>query len=97
MNRYKGRSGAKAIERENPNIVEMPVPDGGLGKRLDAMHLFHLQLGIKAAHGEGRYEEGRHYIRWCFADPQHARSFQALFGGELIVRPDAHLAPSRRR
>ena len=29
MTRYKGRSNAKAIEREFPHIVEMAVPPGG--------------------------------------------------------------------
>jgi hypothetical protein len=41
MTRYKGRQSAKAIERDFPHIVEMVVPEGGLGKRLDAMYDFH--------------------------------------------------------
>jgi hypothetical protein len=68
MIRYKGRASFKAIERDFPHIVEMAVPEGGLGKQLDAMYDWHRTRGIPA-HGRGRREEGRDYIRWCFADP----------------------------
>ena len=37
MSRYKGRTSAKAIEKDFPHIVEMIVPLGGLGKKLDDM------------------------------------------------------------
>ena len=35
MTRYKGRTKAKTIERDFPHHVEMIVPEGGFGKRLD--------------------------------------------------------------
>jgi hypothetical protein len=38
MNRYKGRQSAQSIERDFPHIVEMIVPLGGFGKKLDAMY-----------------------------------------------------------
>jgi len=47
MNRYKGRSGFKEIARLYPHVVEIAVPPGGLGRRLDDMYQFHLQRGIK--------------------------------------------------
>ena len=31
MTRYKGRTSARAIERDFPHIVDMAVPFGGLG------------------------------------------------------------------
>jgi hypothetical protein len=46
MTRYEGRQSAKAIERDFPHIVEMVVPEGGLGKRLDAMYDFHARHGV---------------------------------------------------
>ena len=67
MSRYKGRS--KTIERDFPFIVEMAVPPGGFGKTLDAMLEFHIRNGIRAINSTGRRDEnGRNYIRWCFAD-----------------------------
>ena len=38
MTRYKGQLKASRIEREYPHHVDMIVPPGGLGKRLDAMY-----------------------------------------------------------
>ena len=32
---------AKAVEQDFPHFVDMVVPPGGLGKRLDAMYEFH--------------------------------------------------------
>jgi hypothetical protein len=37
MRRYKGRTNARAIEKDFPHIVETVVPPGGLGKRLNEM------------------------------------------------------------
>ena len=47
MTRYKGRQSAKAVEKDFPHFVDMVVPPGGLGKRLDAMYEFHTRYGIK--------------------------------------------------
>jgi hypothetical protein len=80
MTRYKGRQSAKAIERDFPHIVEMVVPEGGLGKRLDAMYDFHARHGVRARLGLGRRNEnGRDIIRWCFADPRLAAAFPKEF------------------
>ena len=82
--RYKGRTSAKSIERENPYIVELAVPAGGFGKTMDVIVVFHANLGIPILNGTGRYDEGQYYVRFCFKDPQHLASFQALFGGEAV-------------
>jgi hypothetical protein len=34
MPRYKGRASPKAIEKDFPHVVEMPLPPRGLGDRL---------------------------------------------------------------
>jgi len=57
MSRYKGRTSSKAVERAFPHIVEITVPEGGLGKRLDAMYDWRGARGIEAYRGRGRREE----------------------------------------
>ena len=78
-NRYKGSASAKAVERDYPHHVDMIVPLGGLGKRLDAMYEFHARQGIKAQRGHGRRENDRDIIRWCFADAEIAEKFASEF------------------
>ena len=84
MSRYKGRSGAKSVERKFPHIVEMAVPLGGFGKRLDDMHEWHRARDIEPRHGRGRHEDECDFIRWCFADPNIAAAFAAEFGGAVM-------------
>jgi hypothetical protein len=84
MARYKGRINTKETERRYPHIVELRVPLSGFGTKLNDMHTWHSTRGIQSQRGSGRYHEGRHYVRWCFADPKDAKDFQAAFGGELI-------------
>jgi hypothetical protein len=77
MSLYKGRQSAKAVERDFPHFVDMVVPLGGLGKRLDAMYEFHARHGVEPKRGQGRHDADRTVIRWCFAEPGLA----AAFGG----------------
>jgi hypothetical protein len=80
MSRYKSRASPKSIEREFPHVVETVVPKGGLGKSLDDMYAWHHARGIITMHGRGRRDEnGRNYIRWCFADPTTAKMFADEF------------------
>ena len=80
MIRYKGRTSLKAIERDFPHHVDMLVPLGGFGKRLDDMYEFHARLGIQPQRGQShRDEAGRDYIRWCFANPEIAATFAKEF------------------
>lgn len=84
---YKGRIKTKEIERHYPHIVELIVPLKGFGTTLNDMHKWHSTRGIQTQRGSGRYHQGRHYVRWCFGDPEDAKAFQAAFGGELITIP----------
>jgi hypothetical protein len=84
MARYKGRPSSKDFKQEFSHIVEVPVPRGGLGKRLDLMHAFHTERGIKACLGRGRRKDSQDYIRWYFADAMIAASFAVEFGGTLM-------------
>jgi hypothetical protein len=84
MTRYKGRTSFKSIERDFPHIVETIVPLGGFGKTLDAMLEFHTRNGIRAINSTGRRDEnGRDYIRWCFADRAATVAFAAEFGAKV--------------
>ena len=54
------------------------MPEGGFGDRLNAMHGWHHARDIPAVRGQSRRENGRDYVRWCFAD---------LVTAALLVRP----------
>jgi hypothetical protein len=80
MTRYKGRSKTSLVEREFPHHVEMIVPRGGFGKRLDQMHKWHRDRNIKPRFGRGRRDaNNRDHVTWCFADAAMADSFRASF------------------
>jgi hypothetical protein len=80
MSRYKGRATLKTIERDYPHVVEILVPEGGLGKQLNAMHDWDRARNIPVMRGRGRRDENnREYIRWCFADKAIAEAFAAEF------------------
>ena len=80
MTGYKGRPSAKAVEKDFPHFVDIVVPLGGLGSKLDAMYDFHTPYAIKPRRGHGRRDTNGSVIRWCFADPTIAKSFAAVFG-----------------
>jgi len=80
MTRYKGRATTKSVERDFTHFVDMAVPPGGLGSKLDAMYEFHTQYGIKPQRGHGRHDANGSVIRWCFADEEIAKSFATVFG-----------------
>ena len=65
MTRYKGRQNAKAVERDFPHFVDIVVPPGGLGAKLDDMYEFHTMHGIKPQRGHGRHDANGSVIRWC--------------------------------
>ena len=56
MSRYKGQHRAARTELEFPDHVDIVIPPGGLGTRLDAMYDFHTQYGIKPQRGHGKHD-----------------------------------------
>jgi len=88
MTRPKGRQSAKAVEKDFPHFVDMVMPLGGFGNRLDTMYEFHDRHGIEAKRGDGWRDQikGRIYIRWCFADPAIAAAFAKEFGPAALNR-----------
>jgi hypothetical protein len=79
MTRRKGRQSAKAVEKDFPHFVDMVVPLGGLGNRLDAIYEFHAQHGIKPQRGQGSHDANGSIIRWCFVDQELAKVFAREF------------------
>ena len=71
-------------EQDYPHIVEMPVPEGGLGRRLDAMHEWHRVRFLESRSGHGGWRDGVWYKRWCFKEPRDAQDFKAAFGGAIV-------------
>jgi hypothetical protein len=70
MSRYKGRTNTKAIEQAYPHIVEMTVPLGGFGRKLDDMYEWHRARGIQDQRGRSwRDENGHDYIHCALLIP----------------------------
>ena len=86
MSRYKGRTDPKEIERAFPHIVQMIVPSGGFGMKLDDMYEWHWARGIEAMRGRGwRDKSGRFNVQWCFANLITAQDFARKFGGSIVM------------
>lgn len=79
MSRYKGQLKATRTEQEFPHHVDVIVPLGGLGLRLDAMYEFHIQHSIKPQRGQGQHDANGSVIRWCFTDANMAKAFASRF------------------
>jgi hypothetical protein len=78
MTRYKGRT--RTSQRDFPHRVEMIVPVGGLGKRLDEIYEWHGAHNIIAMRGRSRRDaNNRDYVTWCFADAETAAAFASEF------------------
>jgi hypothetical protein len=83
--RYKGRPSAKTIASNFFYIVEIAVPSGGLGKRLNEMRAFHNQRGIQVVHLRHRHDDDRgDYLLRCFPRRAIAEEFATEFGGTLM-------------
>ena len=79
MSPYKGTPSAKTY------TVEIVVPEGGLGRRLEDMHDFHRQRAITDHYVPGRRDGERDYIRWFFKELATAEAFAAQFSGTLVT------------
>jgi hypothetical protein len=79
MSPYRGTPSSKTY------AVEIVVPEGGLGRRLEDMHDFHRQRAITDHYVPGRRDGERDYIRWFFKDLATAEAFAAQFYGTLVT------------
>jgi hypothetical protein len=70
---------------ELPYVVEIAVPERGLPGRV-AMYYFHAREDIQP-HMDHRKSEkdGRHYVRWRFANFTTAQKFARQFGGSIVM------------
>jgi hypothetical protein len=82
MSRYKGVTSKATIRREFPHDVVVPWEAVG-GNKIPLVDIFFAQAGQPKHHSRLRKDDAEFYI-YHFADAQTARSFQAMFGGEII-------------
>jgi hypothetical protein len=85
MSRRKREITPRMNERDFPHIVELALPQGGFGPKLDAMHTFHHDHGIESRRGTRQQRNEQEFVRWCFADLNVAADFANRFGGWLVV------------
>jgi hypothetical protein len=69
------------IDRDYPFQVAVPAKAVG-GKNLALVAVFHAQIG-QPQRARSEFENDEWFEVYCFADPQHARSFQAVFNGQF--------------
>lgn len=79
--RYKGQRTALHNERECPYWVDLPIPEGGLGRNIDRMHDWHSERGLPVRAGSG----GLWVARFCFADKANAESFAVAFHRKVTL------------
>lgn len=85
MIRRKGEMTNRIAEREFPFGVEIEVPPGGLGERLNELHRW---CGDRAGAGDfvtrGRLEGLRDFVVFRFKDPDAAADFRRWVEGKAI-------------
>ena len=82
MTRARGHPSRTLLNRENPHQV-LVLAETVRGKTLDRVIAFHSNLGIPSRISSIRKKDAW-YTLFRFADPDHAKLFQVMFGGELI-------------
>ena len=82
MSRYKSSQSARVIEQQFTHFVDVVVPPGGLGPRLNAMYDFHTRHGIQPQRGQWRPGHEGGSITWCFADEALAGAFASEFNAK---------------
>ena len=98
MSYRKGEETKQSKNRDYPFQVEMQVPEGGFGRRLDEMHAQAKQvatpdrLGYSGYRNNGRHDGIRDWSLWCFKSQDEADRFHERCGGRRLV-----VTPNRRR
>jgi hypothetical protein len=81
----------KAAERKFPIKVDIPVPPGGLGRRLTDMLDWcqaNVAAGEWAHHGHQERRKGERpadFTRWYFANEADAETFRQQWGGSAVT------------
>jgi hypothetical protein len=71
------------LDRACPHQI-LVLAENVRGKTLDKVSDFHAKLGITRKSRAVRKGDAW-YSLYCFADREHAKLFQAMFGGELLA------------
>jgi len=91
MPRYKSESNKSIAERIYPHRVDVTVPPGGLGGRLDGMLEWCRQRGCEwAQHGQRQHEPGQvpvDYARFYFARESDAVAFRQRWNDAEEAKP----------
>ena len=85
--RRKGWQNAASLKHDFPYVVELEVPPGGFGTRLNRIYGFHVRLGVNLRRGRGRRKCERKIACWRFADAEIAQAFADEFGGLMLLPP----------
>jgi hypothetical protein len=89
MTRARGQPPRTLLDREYPHQILVLAENVG-GKTLDKVSDFHAKLGITRKSRAVRKDDAW-YSLYCFADREHAKLFQAMFGGELFAQTQSKL------
>jgi len=73
-----------ANERNFPFVVQIAVPDGGFGSKLEAINAWHRYSKNKQRRGRPQSLGEKKFWRWCFKSSETAEQFSRRFGGELV-------------
>jgi hypothetical protein len=74
-------------ERNFPFVVQIAVPDGGFGSKLEAINAWHRYSKNKQRRGRPQSLGEKKFWRWCFKDFETADKFRQRFGGEVVSGP----------
>jgi hypothetical protein len=67
-----------------PFVVQIAVPEGGFGPKLDAINAWHRYTKIKQRRAQPHQAEPKKFGRWCFETLESAERFRKRFGGEVV-------------
>jgi hypothetical protein len=84
MTRARGQPPRTLLDRKYPHQI-LVLAENVHGKTLDKVSDFHAKLGITRKSRSERKDDAC-YSLYCFADREHAKLFQAMFGGELLAQ-----------
>lgn len=71
-------------ERHFPFVVQIAVPDGGFGCRLDAINAWHFYSRNRQRQARPQTSGEQQFWRWCFENWEVAETFRQRFGGEMV-------------
>jgi hypothetical protein len=71
--------------RRCPFVVQILMPEGSFGLRLDASNAWHLYSKNKQRRARPHQVEQQKFGRWCFESLSIAKKFSERFSGEIVA------------